>query len=143
MTEPVCERCSGDRLEFGGWMGPTPQAPYPRPCRDCSPNMTPREIQIVQTQWLLDNQNRKDVQQILARTAVHEARHYRKVLRLGWGVDFTLKNVPLNELRDADLAVDGNGKVIKDRYGAEGYKLSETELRRIAQDCDEYVDLPF
>ena len=139
----ACERCGGAGLEFADWMGPTPEAPYPRACRDCSPNLTPREIQIVQTQWLLDNQHRKDVQQILARTAVHEAQHYRQVLRLGWKVHNDSSLLPTQEMARSDLVVDAAGKVLKDRYGAVGYKLSETELRRIAQDCDEYVDLPF
>ncbi len=136
-----CERCGGAGLEFAGWMGPTPQAPYPRPCRDCSPNLTPREIQVVQTQWLLDNQQDPRVQQILARTAVHEAHHYGKVLKLDWVVD--AGNIPTRDMATADLVVDRTGRVLKDRYGAEGYKLSNTELRRIAQSCDEYVDLPF
>ncbi len=137
-----CERCGGAGLEFADWMGPTPQAPYPRPCGDCSRHLTPREIQVAQTQWLLDNQQDPRVQQILARTAVHEAQHYGKVLKLGWeGASGGAHTRAL--LAEADLVIDRTGKVLKDRYGAEGYKLSDTELRRIAQSCDEYVDLPF
>lgn len=40
-----CSRCNNDRIDVGGWMGPTKEAPYPRPCPRCSPDMTDRELQ--------------------------------------------------------------------------------------------------
>lgn len=40
----ACERCRGLELQLGGWMGPTPEAPYPCAC-PCAPGLTLREIQ--------------------------------------------------------------------------------------------------
>lgn len=137
-----CGVCSGNRLEFAGWMGPTPEAPFPRPCPRCGTDLTPREIQVAQTEWLLSNQDDPRVQQILARTAVHDAKTYGKVLRLGWkGASGGGHTMAL--LAEADLVIDGEGKVLKDRYGTEGYKLSDTELRRIRADCETYEEIPF
>jgi hypothetical protein len=138
----ACETCNGSRLKFGGWMGPTPEAPTPEPCGDCSAGMTLREIQVVQTEWLLDNRDRPDVKQILARMAVHEAGTYRKVVRaeisrlVEWGGDQSV-------LSDADLIVGIGNIVLKDRYGMEGYKLSDTEMRRIMEDCAEPMRVPY
>lgn len=41
----TCATCNGARLKLGGWMGPTPQRPYPDPCPACSPELSPRERQ--------------------------------------------------------------------------------------------------
>lgn len=41
----TCSRCNGTRLKLGGWMGPTPARRYPDPCSDCSPDLSPRELQ--------------------------------------------------------------------------------------------------
>lgn len=38
--------CGGTKLRMGGWMGPTPQRPYPDPCAECWPQATKREVQI-------------------------------------------------------------------------------------------------
>ena len=123
-------------------MGPTPAAPYPDPCETCSANMTPREIQVKGTQWLLDNQHRKDVQQILARMAVHDAKNYRRVVRAEISRLFEWRGDPAT-LRDADMIVGVDNIVLKDRHGTTGYKLSETELRRIMEDCDEPMRVPY
>ena len=133
-----CAHCKDRRLEFGGWMGPTPEAPFPRPCYRCGTDMTPREIQVAQTEWLLGNQDDPRVKQILARIAVHQAKTYRKVLRLGWSGAGSTKL-----FADADLVINRDGEVLKDRYGTEGYKLSDTELRRIREDCETYEEIPF
>ncbi len=134
-----CQRCHGDLLEFGGWMGPTRAAPFPRPCPACSPDLTPREIQIAQVQWFLAHSERPDVQRILASKAVLEAGSYRLVV----AADFATRalHVPLRQLADADLVIGNRNIVLKDRYGLEGYKLSATERRRIQDECAEFRTL--
>lgn len=119
-------------------MGPTREAPFPRPCSDCSPNMTPREIQVAQTQWLFDNADRADVKQILARSAVMQAGTYAKVVELRPPTSRS-GLIPLLTVTEADLVIDGATKrVLKDRYGAQDYKLSDSEYRRIRDDCGSY-----
>lgn len=144
-------RCNGQRLEFGGWMGPTPEAPFPRPCPVCSADLTPRQIQVLVAEWLLDNPDDPKVRQVRASMAVHDARgHYRNVLQIGDSIlrSGTLvgrnsgKRATLNAVANADLVVRMDGTVVKDRYGETGYKLSSTELRRIRQDCDTFKRLP-
>lgn len=133
-------RCNGRRLEFGGWMGPTPEAPFPRPCT-CSPDLTPRQIQVIVAEWLLDNPDDPKVQNVRASMAVHDAaQHYRKVVVAPFRAPF--RGYGAATVEDADLVVVGHDRtVVKDRYGAAGYKLSQTELRRIRADCESYVML--
>lgn len=47
-----CAGCGGGRLDLGGWMGPTPEAPYPRTCPECSPDASPRELQTAYAAYL-------------------------------------------------------------------------------------------
>lgn len=133
---PECKACEGRRIELGGWMGPTLEAPLPRPCSTCSPDLTNRQIQVAQTQWLMDNSWREDVQQILARKAVMDAAGYRKVVMGRVGL-----KAPLGLLAAADLVIGPGGIVTKDRYGTDGYRLSETEMRRIHDDCGEWIEV--
>lgn len=43
-----CMMCGDTGLMLGGWMGPTKEAPWPRPCTscDCGRAMTPRAVQL-------------------------------------------------------------------------------------------------
>lgn len=128
-------RCNGQRLEFGGWMGPTPEAPFPRPCSACSADLTPRQIQVLVVEWLLDNPHDAKVQRVRASMAVHDAgAYYRNVLQVAKTIVYGLGSM----WAEADLVVTMDGTVLKDRYGEAGYKLSSTELRRIRQDCSNF-----
>lgn len=47
-----CSLCQDTRLDRRDWMGPTPAAPYPRPCPECSPDLTGREMQLAWATYL-------------------------------------------------------------------------------------------
>lgn len=47
-----CDACLGRKLDLGGWMGPTPQAPYPRRCPKCSSTISQRELQDAYARYL-------------------------------------------------------------------------------------------
>lgn len=139
-----CPTCGGSRLRMGGWMGPTPSAPYPDPCQACSPGMTARERQIAQTQWLLDNEHLPQVKEMLSRMAVFNAGQLRLVVhvpytrepfnaavRAGSGID-------MQALRDADMVIGQGNTVYKDRNRPSGYVLSDNELRRIKDEAGEF-----
>jgi hypothetical protein len=50
----MCESCGDTRLRMGGWMGPTPQRPYPDPCPDCWPEATKRDVQVRVVELIAD-----------------------------------------------------------------------------------------
>lgn len=137
-----CTMCGGSRLRMGGWMGPTPAAPYPEPCV-CSPDLTPRERQVLQTQWLLDNQHRDDVKEVLSRMAVFNAQKYKLVLSLPHMRDISPSGlhgfpVPMSTIADADMVIGTGNIVLKDRHGAAGYVLSDNEMRRIRDSAKDF-----
>lgn len=133
-----CGQCGGSRLMMGGWMGPTPAAPYPEPCPRCSPNLSPRERQVLQHSWLLDNQHRDDVKEILSRMAVFNAQKYRLVLHMPYARGVADVPGSLTQVRDADMVICAGNMVTKDRYGPAGYVLSDNEVRRIKDSAEEY-----
>ena len=131
-----CRTCHGERLLIAGWR-PSPQRPYPDPCPTCSATMSARERQVLQQEWLLDHQNDPKVVEILAQLAVVNRHRYRKVLYLPTAR--TAEEGPLDAIRDADLVVVAGNMVVKDRYSAAGYVLSDSELRRIKDSCEEFT----
>jgi hypothetical protein len=159
----TCEHCQDRRLEFGDWMGPTPQAPFPRPCRYCTGDLTPREIQVIQTTWALSATGPVG-------DRVREALELKGALRSGpdstaspptnhvvslgssgtgaarrrYGVVLHDPNMvdlrgtsrsTLEAAQGADLVVGANGKVFKDRYGNAGGRISGGELARAMATC--------
>lgn len=137
-----CGACGGSRLRLGGWMGPTHARPFPEPCPVCSADLTPRERQGVQTAWLIDNAHREDVKEILARMATFHAKKYRLVIYLPHHETWArVGGVTYTDIAHADLVIGLDGKVIKDRFGAEGYRLSDGEIRRIKDDAIEFREV--
>lgn len=147
MTNPFdCATCGGSRLMMGGWMGPTPQRPYPDACPRCSPDLNPRERQVIQTQWLLDHADEPRVKDVLAQLAVVNRQRYRVVLHVP--LIRTIASEDLrglrdiyDELRSADLVVGAGNMVLKDRFGPADYVLSDSEFRRVRDDCVEFKRL--
>lgn len=135
-----CPNCGGTRLLMGGWMGPTPQRPYPDPCPRCAPDITARERQVIQQEWLLDHQDDPRVKDILAQMAVVNRQRYRLVLHTPQIRTLTPDAIAgsYQDVAEADLIVGSGNMVLKDRYGPAGYVLSDSELRRLRDSCGEY-----
>lgn len=133
-----CATCGGTRLLMGGWMGPTPQRPYPDPCPRCAPNLTARERQVIQQEWLLDHQDDPRVKEILAQMAVVNRQRYGLVLHAPFMRTTTDISGSLQEIRAADLVVGAGNMVLKDRYGPAQYVLSDSEFRRVRESAGEF-----
>lgn len=139
MSDPDdCSQCGGSRLHLGDWMGPTQAAPMPEPCPRCSADITPRERQVLGIQWLMDNQHRDVVREIMARIATFNAKTYKTVIHLPNATTWTQTKCTAADVAEADLVVCGS-TVIKDRNGMSNYSLSRTELRRIQDDAEKFV----
>lgn len=137
-----CAMCHGSKLLMGGWMGPTPQAPFPNPCPKCAVDLTPRARQVLQAQWLLDHQDEPRVKELLSRMAVFNARNYRIVLYLPNARQATSELLPLQasmkDVADADMVICAGNSVVKDRHGVVPYTLSDTEIRRIRDEAQDF-----
>lgn len=144
MIDPAdCATCGGSRLMMGGWMGPTPQRPYPDACPRCSDDISARERQVIQTQWLLDHADEPRVKEVLAQLAVVNRQRYRVVLHVP--LIRTIDREDLRgvrdiyeQIRDADLIVGAGNMVLKDKFGPAQYVLSDSEFRRVREDCVDF-----
>jgi hypothetical protein len=143
MIPDDCARCGGSRLMMGGWMGPTPERPYPDPCPVCSADLSGRERQVLQHSWLLDHQDEPGVKEVLSRMAVFNAQKYRLVLHipllrtLGLGA-LQGTTVSIEDVAEADIVVGAGNTVLKERYGITPYVLSDTEFRRVRDSAQEF-----